>query len=205
MPHLLVGHSFITRLADYALVSGTMNLELNESDCQVAFFGRRGLTLRKLVPLTDEVLSRQPEVVFLEIGCNEIGKVALFVLAEQAFQFAKMLVARGMRRVIVSQFFWDSARSRCHVVSDFNDRVMQYNQCMSSLWRPRTLISGDIAGEWECGRSGANCCVTEYIIRTTATDATIAVCEGIWLLHRTALISNVLRCNFFYNRKFITE
>ena len=102
---LLVGHSFISRLADYALVSGTINLGLNESDCQVAFFGRRGLTLRKLVPLTDEVLSRQPDVVFLEIGCNEIDRVAPFVLAEQVFQFAKMLVARGVRRVIVSQFF----------------------------------------------------------------------------------------------------
>ena len=75
-----------------------MNLGLNESDCQVAFFARRGLTLRKLVLLTDEV--------FLEIGCNEIDRVAPFVLAEQVFQFAKMLVARGVRRVIVSQLFF---------------------------------------------------------------------------------------------------
>ena len=86
---LLVGHSFIRRLADYALVSGTMNLGLNECNCQVAFFAQRGLTLRKLVPLTDEVLSRQPDVVFLEIGCNEIDRVAPFVLAEHVFQFAK--------------------------------------------------------------------------------------------------------------------
>ena len=57
------------------------------------------------MPLTDEVLSRQHDVVFLEIGCNEIDRVAPFVLVEQVFQFAKMLVARGMRRVIVSQFF----------------------------------------------------------------------------------------------------
>ena len=62
---LLVRHSVIRRLADYALVSGTMNLGLNESDYQVAFLAQRGLTLRKLVPLTDEVLSRQPDVVFL--------------------------------------------------------------------------------------------------------------------------------------------
>ena len=102
---LLVGHSFISRLAEYALVSGTMNLGLDESDCQVAFFGRRGLTLRKLVPLTDEVLSRQPDVVFLEIGCNDIDMVAPVVLAEQVFQFAKMLVARGVRRVSVANFF----------------------------------------------------------------------------------------------------
>ena len=131
---LLVGHSFISRLAEYALVSGTMNLGLDESDCQVAFFGRRGLTLRKLVPLTDEVLSRQPDVVFLEIGCNDIDMVAPVVLAEQVFQFAKMLVARGVRRVTVSQiFFRDAARSRYHVVRDFNDRVTQYNQRMREL------------------------------------------------------------------------
>ena len=103
---LLVRHLFIRRLADYALVSGTMNLGLNESDCHVAFSARRGLTLRKLVPLTDEVLSRQHDVVFLEIGCNEMDRVAPFVLAEQVFQFAKMLVGRGVRRVIVSQFFF---------------------------------------------------------------------------------------------------
>ena len=138
---LLVGHSFIRRLADYALVFGMMNLGLNKSDCQVAFFARRGLTLRKLVPLTDEVSSRHPDVVFLEIGCNEIDRVAPFVLAEQLFQFAKMLVARGVRRVIVSQFFfWDSARSRYHLVSDFNDRVTQYNQRMRELTTASTAV-----------------------------------------------------------------
>ena len=84
-------------------------------------------------PLTDEVLSRQPDVVFLEIGCNEIDRVAPFVLAEQVFQFAKMLVARGVRRVSFASFFWDAARSRYHVVRDFNDRVTQYNQRMHEL------------------------------------------------------------------------
>ena len=103
---LLVGHSFISRLAEYALVSGTMNLGLDESDCQVAFFGRRGLTLRKLMPLTDEVLSRQPDVVFLEIGCNEIDMVAPVVLAEQVFQFAKMLVTLACDELQCRKFFF---------------------------------------------------------------------------------------------------
>ena len=53
-----------------------MNLGLNEGDCQVSFFARGGLTLIKLMPLTDEFLSRQPGVVFLEIGCNEVDRVA---------------------------------------------------------------------------------------------------------------------------------
>ena len=60
--------------------------------------------LRKLVPLTDKVLSRQPDVVFLEIGCNEIGRVAPFVLAEQVFQFAKILVACD--ELQCRKFFW---------------------------------------------------------------------------------------------------
>ena len=42
---LLVGHSFIRRLADYALVSGTMNLGLNEGDCQ--FLCSRGVDAKK--------------------------------------------------------------------------------------------------------------------------------------------------------------
>ena len=108
---LLVGHSFIRRLADYALVSRTMYLGLNEGDCQVSFFARGGLTLRKLMPLTDEVLSCQPDVVFLEIGCNEVDRVAPFVLADQVFQYAKMLVTRGVRRVTVSQIFFSGLGS----------------------------------------------------------------------------------------------
>ena len=70
------------------------------------------------------------------------------------FQYAKMLVTRGVQRVIVAQFVSrNSARSRHHVVSEFNDRVTQYNQRMRQLttasaavdfWRHR----GGMWGIW---------------------------------------------------------
>ena len=101
---LLVGHSFIRRLANYALVSGTMNLGLEEGGCQVSYIGRGwGLTLRKLIPLTDEIMSRKPAVLYVEIGCNDLDKIAPFVLADDVFLYAEMLVSCGVNRVIISQ------------------------------------------------------------------------------------------------------
>ena len=93
------------------------------------------------MPLTDEVLSRHPDVVFLEIGCNEIDRVAPFVLAEQVFQFAKN-AGSTWRATSYSFaiFFRDSARLRYHVVSDFNDHVTQYNQRMRELTMASTGV-----------------------------------------------------------------
>ena len=49
------------------------------------FLDRGGLTQIKLMPLTDEILSRQPYVVYIEIGSNELCGVAQFVLADEMF------------------------------------------------------------------------------------------------------------------------
>ena len=52
---LLVGHSVIRRLVNYTIVSGKMNLGLEESDCQDSVLGRGGgFTLSHLM-LSDAV------------------------------------------------------------------------------------------------------------------------------------------------------
>ena len=68
--------------------------------------GGGGVTLRKLIPSTDEILSRQSAIAYVEIGCNELDKVAPFVLADDVFQYAEMLVSRGVSRVFISQLFF---------------------------------------------------------------------------------------------------
>ena len=47
---LIVGHSFVRRLANYALSIGEMNMRLNKGDCAVSFIGRGGMTVPKLCP-----------------------------------------------------------------------------------------------------------------------------------------------------------
>ena len=106
------------------------------------FLSRTGwcLTLRKLIPLTDEILSRQPVVVYVETGCNELDKVAPFVLADDVFQYAEMLVSRGVSRVIISKKLSGLRSFDTHMVPDFNDRVMLYNQRMRYLTRASVAV-----------------------------------------------------------------
>ena len=40
------------------------------------------LTLSKLTVLTDEILSRQMDIIYIEIGYNKLCRVAPFVLAD---------------------------------------------------------------------------------------------------------------------------
>ena len=82
-------------------MSGTINLELEKGDCQISFLGQGGFTLSKLMPLTDEILSRQPDIVYIEIGRIEFCIVEPFVLADKVFHYAEMLASRGIRRMII--------------------------------------------------------------------------------------------------------
>ena len=112
LPHLKLRHG--SRISFHAagrpflhspLVSGTMNLGLQEGDCQISFLGQGFDPRSKLLPMTDEILSRQPAVSYVKLGCNALDKVAPFILADEVFQYAEMLVALGMSRVIISQLF----------------------------------------------------------------------------------------------------
>ena len=75
----LVGHSFIHRLAYYALSVEAMHMDLDERDCTISFIGRGGMTIARLRHKSDSSLSRRPDVVLLEIVINDIAALIPFV------------------------------------------------------------------------------------------------------------------------------
>ena len=70
---LIVGHSFVRRLANYALSAGEMNMNLNEGDCAVTFMGKGGMSVHQLRSHFDEIVSRGPNVLYVEIGTIDIS------------------------------------------------------------------------------------------------------------------------------------
>ena len=135
---LIVGHSFVRRLANYALSIGEMNMRLNKGDCAVSFIGRGGMTVPKLRQKIDEIVSRRPYVLFIEIGTNDVSGRDPLRLADEVFELARSLVARGVRRVVISQMFFRNlniGRRDVRVAADFNERVVAYNSRMRELTR----------------------------------------------------------------------
>ena len=141
---LLVGHSFIRRLANYALSTDSLNMGLSKGDCKITFVGRGGMTVPRLRGKAVQFLtSCRPDVIFLEIGTNDLSTADPLRLAADVFELAQWLVSRGVRRVVISQIFFRviaNGRRDVRVAADFNERVVAYNARM----REHTLASADI-------------------------------------------------------------
>ena len=112
---------------------------LDEGDCEISFIGRGGMTIARLRHRADEILSRRPDVVLLEIGTNDIARINPIRLADEVFEFANLLTTGGVRHVIISQVFFRMA-GRYHVAADFNDRVVVYNERMRELTRSSAVV-----------------------------------------------------------------
>ena len=79
---------------------------LDKSNCRVRCFGRRGATLRTARALVPQITAQSPDIVVLHVGGNDID--CQYGPPPQAvgmavFCFAKTLVARGVKRVVISQ------------------------------------------------------------------------------------------------------
>ena len=147
---LLVGHSFVRRLAHYALSARTMNMGLDDRYA-VTFVGRGGLTLARLRQMAADLIARNADVIYIDIGTNEIGtgRFEPLNLADEVFEFAKLLTEAGVRRVVISHIFFRFAnRSARRASADCNDHVVTYNTRMRELtatsdnivfWRHRGL------------------------------------------------------------------
>ena len=133
LPVVIVGHSFVRRLAHYALSIEKMNLNLRENDCAISFIGRGGLTEPKLRGMTAAILARRPAILFIEIGTNDVANRQPKQLAESVFAFAESLAHRGVRRVIISQIFFRQPGGKYNTAAHFNDRVVAYNERMREL------------------------------------------------------------------------
>ena len=102
---LLVGHSLVRRLGNYALSAGEMNMNLNEGDCAVSFIGKGGMSVHQLRSHFDEIVSRGPDVLYVEIGTIDISGRDPLDLADEVFELARSFSARGVRRVVIAQIF----------------------------------------------------------------------------------------------------
>ena len=117
---LIVGHSFVRRLANYALSAGEMNMNLNEGDCAVTIIGKGGMSVHQLRSHFDEIVSRGPDVLYVEIDSIDISGRDPLDLADEVFELARSFLARGVRRVVIAQIFffskfgnWPPRLSRC--------------------------------------------------------------------------------------------
>ena len=109
------GHSFVRRLAHYAV-------EHRSLDCG------GGLKVKQLFSLTQDVVGS--DIVFLDIGTNDISVVEPVVLVDRVLAYASYLtVMAAVRRVIISEMiFQNASQSRYAVREDFNECVVTYNQ-----------------------------------------------------------------------------
>ena len=103
---LIVGHSFVRRLATYALSVGELNMRLNRGDCSVTFISRGGMSLPQLRSRFDDIVSRAPHVLYIEIGCIDISGQDPLSLATEVFELARSFSACGVCRVVIGQIFF---------------------------------------------------------------------------------------------------
>lgn len=157
IPILIIGHSFVRRLQQFAITKGCANLALDPDMCHVKFHGVSGLKLMGLVQ--NRVLTSRftcPKIIFIEIGTNDLASgVSPLALATNVTEYAKYLVAgQGAQIVVISQVVRRDALSCSYdMPKDFNERVIQYNNVVSKLvkdnpriifWRHRGLWA-----QWE--------------------------------------------------------
>ena len=129
----VVGHSFVRRLATYALETRSVNLDLDPECYAVTFFAKGRLTVPRLHEFTHAIVRENIDLVFLEIAANDItSETSVGELGDSVLAFAIFFTAMtDVRHVIISQmYFRDRAASVYPVVADFNDRVYAYNKYM---------------------------------------------------------------------------
>ena len=138
---LLMGHSFIKRLAVFAGRHRSLGLDLRPSQYEIYFHGISGLTLPGLLGELDMVLTLQPHIVVLEIGTNDLSVADPASLSVQVVNFAEMLLHRcGVGQVISQVIYRDTAKCRYRVPAHFNDRVSQYNQAVLQLTASKSKV-----------------------------------------------------------------
>ena len=122
------GHSFVRRLALYAVEHRSLDFDLDGDRFNVTFVARGGLKVRQLFSLTQDVVGS--DIVFLDVGSNDISVVEPVVLADRVLAYASYLtVMAAVQRVIISQMvFRNASQSRYAVREDFNERVVTYSQ-----------------------------------------------------------------------------
>ena len=119
-------------MATYAHSCQSANLGLDESFFNVTLIARGGLKVHQLYPLSHEIMHSSRDVVFLEIGTNDLTTNGAVEVGDNVLAFANYLTVMGeIRKVVIYQmYFRDANTSAYYVDGDYNNRVFQYNQYM---------------------------------------------------------------------------
>ena len=71
---VVVGHSFVRKLRQFAVENGQHNLDLDRNHFRVFFHGRGGGNLINIYEEVDAVCNLQPCAVILDIGANDLDR-----------------------------------------------------------------------------------------------------------------------------------
>ncbi len=146
---LMLGHSFVHRLARFARDRGCPNMTLDPSLYSIAYLSEGGMRMSGLVNQVAAIRRNRPQVVFMEIGTNDLASgVSPDSLAQEVKRFAVYLLQHeNVKRVIVSQVTF-RAEGSPRTPKDFNRTVTAYNATIHKLlknvdgvkfWRHRNM------------------------------------------------------------------
>ncbi|XP_033730355.1 uncharacterized protein LOC117320478 [Pecten maximus] len=127
---VILGHSFIRRLRELTeQESAFHNLRLSKEQFKITFRAKGGLTLEKLKSKNELLAFHSPDIVFLQIGGNDLGNISPFVLVQRILELVNaLLLVNKAKSVIIGQLFWRDPRVSGKT---YNDKVIGANQLLA--------------------------------------------------------------------------
>ena len=131
---LYLGHSFVRRISDYIDLHPThLNFGLSSSTHDIHFIGRPGGHARHLARAFPAVLELAPDLVFLDIGTNDLTVMHPQELFSQVMATARGLVNTcGVKTVVLLQVLPRTVEGRFGQPAEFQTKVEQYNNIIQS-------------------------------------------------------------------------
>ena len=133
---LCLGHSFVRRAQNFMQINGLGNLTLPEEHFTVHMSGLSGARQSDLLELFVNCL-HTPDLVILDIGTNDLVDVshvsAATKLADNVYQTAQALLAKGVSRVIILEVLPRSTRGRHGATQAFTTHARSYNRYIQAL------------------------------------------------------------------------
>ena len=141
---LCLGHSFVRRAQNFMQINGLGNLTLPEEHFTVQLLGRGGARQSDLLELFANC-SNTPDLVILDIGTNDLVDVShvsqAIQLADNVYQTAQSLLAKGVSRVIILEVLPRSTRGRHGAAQAFTTHARSYNRhIQASVQRHREHV-----------------------------------------------------------------
>lgn len=129
----LVGNSYISRLlqkmASPTEVGFSSNFGLRQAEVEALCKG--GWKVTDVWREIDVLCVKSPEIVFLQIGGNDLSTRDALLVADDIFALAQHIqLASGARQVYIGKLFYRSTSRYLHAdhVSNYNSKVRQVNQ-----------------------------------------------------------------------------